>query len=199
MKIITIGREFGSGGRELAKRLSEELKIAYYDKEIITWIAEKGGLNEQYVKETLEHDLMANYAVTIGRSFMQISSETSRMNNLLVAQRQVLLDIAEKGEDCIIVGRSADTVLSEYHPLRIFVYADQKAKIKRCMERENGNSEKEIIQMMKRIDKARASYYGLFSDAVWGSKDNYDLCINTTKLQIKKLIPSLAEYLKSLV
>ena len=200
MKIITISREFGSGGRELAKRLSDAMGIVYYDREILTAIAQKGGFHEDYVRETLEQNYLLQYPLTIGKSFSYVQPIPQTATDLLIAQRNTLLDIARKGSSCIIVGRCADVILRDYHPLRLFVYAGEQAKLRRCLERETDprTTEKDILRQMRRIDKARASYYRLFAETGWGQKENYDLCINTTHVSIKQIVPLLKGYLEGL-
>lgn len=197
MKIITVSREFGSGGREVAKRLSDILGIAYYDSEIIAEIANKSQLDKSYVANTLEKGIQFNIPIHFGRSLSYIPT-TNPATELLVAQTNVIKEIAQKG-DCIIVGRAADVVLREYNPFRIFVYADMPSKIKRCQDRapENENlTEKQMEKKIRQIDKGRSDNYNLLSLSRWGEKTNYDLCVNTSNADIKEITPMIAEYAK---
>ena len=134
-RIITISREFGSGGRELGKRLAEALHIPCYDHEIIEMIAKENGFNEDYVAHMSEKSIEAAYPLTIGHRFgvppFQIMDQPIRV---AVAQRQILENFAKSG-DCVIVGRGADVILKAYKPLNIFVYADKESKIERCQRR----------------------------------------------------------------
>lgn len=196
MSIITISREFGSGGRELGKRLADELGFAYYDREIVTAIAQKTQMDEGYVANALEGGLFRGVPVHFGRTFSYTASLMTNTTNLFVEQHKIIRELAAKG-NCIIVGRAADAILEEYKPLNLFVYADIPSKVARCRERapEGENlTERELIRHIKKIDAERARYYEMFSDTRWGSKEGYHLCVNTTGKQIKKLVPSLAQY-----
>mgnify|MGYP001623109397 CR=1 FL=1 len=146
-KIITIGREFGSGGREFGRRLSETLGVAYYDQEIISEIAKRTSLSEKYVQAVVEHRPSFSFPIHIGRSFYP-SANPAFEQTMTVYQEQarIITEMAAKS-DCVIVGRCADYILQEYRPFRIFVYADMASKIKRCREKgpeEEALSEKEL-------------------------------------------------------
>lgn len=198
MKIITISREFGSGGRELGKRLAEHLGIPCYDHEIIDMIAEKQGLHKDYVSRVSESEIRAFYPTTIGHRFSipQVIAHPSL--EISKVQHSILKELASQG-DCIIVGRCADVILAEMNPMKIFVYADTQSKIERCMARTTDDenlTKKEITKKMKQIDKGRASYRELFTDDRWGQRESYHLCINTSDKEIKVLVPGLAEYIK---
>ena len=195
-KIITIGREFGSGGRELGRRLAEELGIQYYDKEIITEVAKKTSLSEEYVAEIVEGRKQRLYPITIGKTLPIVADyHTNMVQSVFIAQSKIIKELAEKS-DCIIVGRCADYILREMSPYRIFVYASMESRIKRCMEREVDGadySEKDWKKMIKRHDRQRAEYYGFYTGLDWGSIENYDLCINTSEKSIKEMVPYIAK------
>lgn len=198
MKIITLSREFGSGGREMAKRLSEALGIAYYDKEILTAIAKESSLDEGYVERTLEASLNA-YPTTISHSFAMLPYFSASAAQLHAVQYKIIRQLAEKG-DCIIVGRAADSILADMHPFRIFVYADMESKVARCRSRASEDehmSDKDIVRMIKKIDRSRADNHDLVAETGWGDKASYDLCINTSNVSIKAITPLLAEYIKA--
>lgn len=195
-KIITIGREFGSGGRELGRRLSEELKIAYYDREIIQEIAKRTALSEQYIKAIEERLPSATFPIHIGSSFY-VTQNPLWEQTMAVYREQftIIKEMAEKS-DCVIVGRCADYVLKEYNPFRIFVYADLESKFRRCREKapaDEALSDRELKQKMIEIDKSRARYYEFYTEKQWGNKLNFDLCINTSHIVIKKLAPNVAK------
>ncbi len=194
-KIITIGREFGSGGRELGRRLSEELGIAYYDQEIISEIAKRTSLSEQYVQAISEKRPSFSYPIHIQHSFYPgVNPVFEHSLSVYKEQSQIIKEAAEKS-DCIIVGRCADYILKDYNPLRLFVYADMDSKIKRCREKAPEGehlSDKELKQQIKGIDKRRAKYYEFYTEHTWGDKLNYDLCINTTQTVIKEIVPVIA-------
>ena len=187
-KIITIGREFGSGGREFGRRLSETLGVAYYAQEIISEIAKRTSLSEKYVQAVVEHRPSFSFPIHIGRSFYP-SANPAFEQTMTVYQEQarIITEMAAKS-DCVIVGRCADYILQEYRPFRIFVYADMASKIKRCREKgpeEEALSEKELRQKISGIDKKRAKYYAFYTGHAWGDKLNFDLCVNTTQTVIK--------------
>ena len=132
MKIITISREFGSGGRELGKRLADALGVPCYDREIIKLIAEQNGFDESYVSHLSEKVIQVSYPMTIGRRFVTTHPVLEQQIKIISSQREILRQFAQKG-DCVIVGRCADIILRDMKPMNIFVYADQQAKIDRCI------------------------------------------------------------------
>ena len=185
-KIVTISREFGSGGREIGKRLADKLNLTYYDKEIITEISKETGLSEEYIRNISEKGIYPT-AFNFGRSFASFGNLQSNQTEILVKQQEILKKIAEKG-NCIIVGRGADITLKDYNTMNIFVYSDMKSKINRCktkaVEGEN-LSEKELEKKIIQVDKNRKDFHNLISNLEWGNKNNYNLCINTSGLEIK--------------
>lgn len=134
-RIITIGREFGSGGREIGKRLSDELGIAYYDNEIISQIADRTKLAEGYVQHVMENGPSTLYPITIGRSFYMGVDPIMEQNNAIYREQSRLIQEFAEKSDCVIVGRSADYILREKHPFRLFVYAEMEHKMERCKKR----------------------------------------------------------------
>lgn len=200
MKIVTISREFGSGGREIGKRLADELGFDYYDREIISAVAQKSCLDENYVEKMLEKGIPKSFPITFGRTFSFPDSTQENYTKLLVAQQQFITDIAEKDKDFVIVGRAADVILEKYKPLNLFVYADMKSKIKRCRERApqgENLTDREMARRIKQVDLGRAVNRQLLADGGWGEKESYHLCVNTTGVSIKALIPALAGFSKS--
>ena len=198
-RIITISREFGSGGRELGKRLAKALGIPCYDHEIIEMIAKENGFNEDYVANVGEKSIEAAYPLTIGHRFgMQPFQIMEQPIRVAVAQRQIIENFAKQG-DCVIVGRCADVILKDYHPLNLFVYADKEAKIERCLRRAPADEKltrADIERRMRQIDRGRAQYREMYADSKWGAKETYHLCINTTEKYIKEIIPGLAAYVR---
>lgn len=194
MRIITVSRQFSSGGRELAKRMADILGFDYYDKEIIEEIAKNKSLDEGFVESSLYKGYKA-IPLHFARSFSYAFASTGK-SELLVEEKRVIDQIAKKGRDFIIVGRNADLLLKEYSPLNIFVCADLESKIKRCIDKaEKGNipSQKEIEKQIKQIDKARAASRSLLSESKWGDCVCYHLTINTTGWQIKELTPIISK------
>ena len=199
-KIITIGREFGSGGRELGRRLAEELGFEYYDKEIINAIAQKTSMSQEYVQEVLEGKPHTLYPITIAQSmFIADNFYIQQEQSIYLAQSEIIRELAQKS-NCVIVGRCADYILKDFKPFRIFVYADINSRIKRCFDRNTGSqkilTEKEMKKQILKIDKDRAKYYNYYTGNEWSDKINYDLCINTTDVVIKEIVPVIAKIFK---
>lgn len=202
--VITIGREFGSGGRELGKRLSELLGYAYYDKEIIEEIAKRTQLAESYVHQIVEQKTGVFFPITIGRTLHHVQPVGSdymlkQYTAVYTEQANVLREMANRS-DCIIVGRCADYILKDEDPLRIFVYGDMQHKIERCRQKNEEQkhlSDKEMIRMINRVDKSRAKYYRYYTGQEWGERSNYDLCVNTSTISVKELAEALAQMIKS--
>ncbi len=197
-KIITIGREFGSGGRELGRKLAENLGFEYYDKEIITEIAKNTSLSEQYVQQIMEKSPHDMFPITVAHTFSYIDTYALQQKQTVYAeQEKVIKSMAEKS-DCVIVGRCADYILRNYNPFKIFVYASMQSKIARCLEREQDKesfTEKKMRKYIKNVDKNRARYYDFYTGLVWGDKLNYDICVNTTGLNLDDVVPHIAKML----
>ncbi|MBR2646061.1 MAG: cytidylate kinase-like family protein [Clostridia bacterium] len=198
MKIITISREFGSGGRELGKRLADILGFAYYDREILTAIAEKRHLDATYVEKKLDAQAWQAFPISYRRTFTALPS-FSASADLLAEQKRVLEEIAQKGDDCVIVGRNADVLLKAYQPFNIFVCADKNTKLRRCQERADANetlTEKELEKRMKSVDKSRAKTREMLSGGAWGQREEYHLVVNTSSWEIKALSEALAPFIQ---
>ncbi len=197
-KIVTISREFGSGGREIGKRLSDTLNLAYYDEEIIAEISKETGLSEDYINNISEKGIYP-VAFNFGRTFASFGNLQLNQTEILVKQQNVLKKIADKG-DCIIVGRGADIALKDYNTMNIFVYSDMEDKIKRCKYKAKEDeklTDKELEKKIIQINKDRKKFHNLISNLEWGDKNNYNLCINTSEIEIKEIIPAIAEYIES--
>lgn len=193
-RIITINRQFGSGGRELGKRLAEQLGIAYYDNEIITEIANRSGLAYQYVNSIVEKKPIMYFPITIGRTFLGHAQNSLDFNTRIYAeQHSIVKELAERS-DCVVIGRCSDYILREMNPFRIYVYADMPHRIKRCTEKAPEGEQMSPAAMEKHIagiDKERSEYYRHFTGRKWEDMTGYDLCINTSGMEIKKLIPQI--------
>lgn len=198
MRIITISREFGSGGRELGKRLADALGFSYYDKEIISAIAKESNFDENYVEETLMRGLTPNYTLTFGHTFA-FGPDPIMQNELKILnlQQEIIRELAKKG-DCVMVGRTSGSILEkDFHPLKIFVYADLASRLERCRSRADASehlTDRELEKKIRQIDEGRARHQRLFTDKKWGARENYHLCINTTGLNIRDIIPSVKDY-----
>ena len=191
-KIITIGREFGSGGRELGRLIAEKMNYAYYDREIISEIAKRTSLSEKYVQHIAEHKPVIPFPIHTGRTFWAVIPDYGQ--EVQKEQHDIIREMAAKS-DCVIVGRGADYILRELKPLRLFVYSDIESKIKRCQKNstsdyENGESmsEKELRRRIEQINRGRADYYEFYTGQKWGDKGHYDLCINTSNINDMNII-----------
>ena len=178
-RIITISREFGSGGRFIGEEVAKKLGIAYYDKNIINDIAEKSGLSPEYVQKNAElspkKGLFA-YALA-GRDITGKSVE----DMVYEAQRKVILDLAEKGP-CVIIGRNADYILKDRDDvLNVFIHGGTPEKIQRITRLYNVEEQK-AVKMMVDIDKRRMVNYNFYTNQKWGKADNYTLCLNSSQL-----------------
>ena len=178
-RIITISREFGSGGRFIGEEVAKKLGIAYYDKNIIGQIAEKSGLSPEYIQENAElspkKGLFA-YAFS-GRDITGKSVE----DMVYEVQRNIILELAEK-EPCVIIGRNADYILKDRDDvLNVFIHGDMPEKIKRITRIYNVK-QKEAVKMMADTDKRRRTNYNFYTDQNWGKASNYTLCLNSSQL-----------------
>lgn len=178
-RIITISREFGSGGRFIGEEVAKKLGIAYYDKNIIGQIAEKSGLSPEYIQENAElspkKGLFA-YAFS-GRDITGKSVE----DMVYEAQRNIILELAEK-EPCVIIGRNADYILKDRDDvLNVFIHGDMPEKIQRITGLYNVE-EKEAVKIMADTDKRRRTNYNFYTDQNWGEASNYTLCLNSSQL-----------------
>lgn len=197
MNIITISREFGSGGRELGKRLADFLGYDYYDSEIISAVAQKSGLDAAYIENTLTNHGWQNQPLTFRGTLGSASYVQSSKIELLLEQKKVIEEIAALGKDCIIVGRNADFILQSFQPFNLFVCAETEAKLNRCLERTPQGEQltkKELLRQMKQIDKVRSQTRGLMTNSAWGQRDAYHLTVNTTEWEIKELVPAVADF-----
>ncbi|RGH37051.1 cytidylate kinase-like family protein [Firmicutes bacterium AM41-5BH] len=178
-RIITISREFGSGGRFIGEKVAKKLGIAYYDKNIISQIAEESGLSSEYIQESAElspkKGLFA-YAFA-GRDITGKSIE----DIVYEAQRKVILELAEK-ESCVIVGRNADFILQDRDDvLNVFIHGNMPEKTQRISRLYNV-SEQEAVKMMADVDKRRMINYNFYTEQRWGKASNYTLCLNSSQL-----------------
>ncbi len=194
-RIVTISREFGSGGREFGRRLSENLGFAYYDQEIVQEIAKRTELSVKYVKQVMTHRPISSFPIHVGRSFrMMADPNLDQSQTIFREQCTILREIAAKS-DCVIVGRCADYILQDEEPFRIFVYADMPSKVKRCREKNYEKEEltdRELERRIAAVNRRRAEYYEYYTGQKWGDRIHYDLCINTTQGTVKGIAAAVA-------
>ncbi len=188
-KIITISRQFGSGGRTVGKELAAKLGIACYDAEIIEKIAKESGFAPDYIAENSEYTASRNWFTSAvnGRDF----TGHSYQDDLWSIQCKVIRELAEEGP-CVIVGRCADYILrGRPDCLRVFIHADMDSRAKRIVEH-YGESPVAPAKRLKDKDKRRAAYYNFYTDMRWGAMENYDVALNTGALGIDACVNLLA-------
>ena len=192
-RIITISREFGSGGRFIGEEVAKKLGIKYYDKEIIGQIAKESGLAPEYIKENAELSPKKGifaYAFT-GRDITGKSVE----DMVYEAQRKVILDLAEK-ESCVIIGRNADYILKDRDDvLNVFIHGNMPEKTQRIIRLYNVD-EKKAVKMMADTDKRRMTNYNFYTEHKWGKASNYTLCLNSSQLGYDRCEKIIMECIK---
>ncbi len=187
--VITVGRQFGSGGREVARKVAEMLGISFYDKELIALAAKESGLSEELfegIEDMSSNSLLYSLVMGIqsGNGSYYRYGDVFNSDGLFRVQSQVIRGLAEKGS-CVVVGRCADYILREQPNLmNVFVHAEQDCRIKRVAELHN-LSEKEAAATIKKTDKRRGSFYNFYTSQTWGNVNNYHLAVNTSKLGIE--------------
>jgi cytidylate kinase len=199
--IITISREFASGGRLVGERLALQLGIPFYDKAIINLAAEKSGLSSQFIEQTTESipssSFLFGLAVSAASAPMNLSMhyDTPVNDKAFYAQAAVIRELAERSS-CIIIGRCADYVLREHDNLiRLFVYAPKEDRIVRAT-RIYKETDANIAEKIRKIDKSRANYYKYYTGENWGNLHNYDLAINSSSCGIDGTVEMLKTLLR---
>ena len=202
--IITIARQYGSGGREIGERVAKLLDIPLYDKEIITDAAAKGSLNEEIIKkadESAANSLL--YTLAMGSNVlgttMHFGYKMPLNDKLFILQSEVIKEYAKKGS-CVIIGRCADYVLrDEPNILRLFIYGDLDHRQARVLERHPELKSSQVIDVINKTDKRRSSYYNFYTGNKWGKYDNYDMTINSSTLGIDHTAQVVAASAKKLM
>ena len=192
-RIITISREFGSGGRFIGEEVAKKLGISYYDKNVINEIAEKSGLSPEYIQENAELSPkkgMFAYALA-GRDITGRSVE----DMIHEAQRKVILELAKKGP-CVIIGRNADYILKDRDDvLNVFIHGNMPEKTQRIIRLYNVD-EKKAVKMMADTDKRRMTNYNFYTEHKWGKASNYTLCLNSSQLGYDRCEKIIMECIK---
>lgn len=192
--IITVSRQFGSGGRSVAKQLAEKLGIPYYDKEIIEMVVEKTGFHPDYVSQRGEH---APYASTFAYAFT--GRNTGGMSNddlLWKAQCHAIEELTQKGP-CVILGRCADYLLRERQDaFHVFVCADSAFRAKRVVEK-YGETPVKIEKRLDEKDRKRRVSYNHYTGRKWGDTSNYDLAINSASVGVDRVADLIIEAIKA--
>lgn len=193
-RIITISRQFGSGGRTIAKEVAKRLGYAYYDKEIIEKVAEKTGFDPKYIEENGEYapgkSIFSLASSFIGSS--RVMGGMSAYDYLWVTQRNTILDIVEQGS-CVIVGRCADYILRDRKDaLHVFIHASMEARAIRIVNR-YGESDKKPEERLKEKDSKRSVNYKHFTGRVWGDCRNYDITLNSDTVGIERSVQIIVD------
>lgn len=194
-KVITVSREFGSGGRELGVRLAEYYKIPFYDKELISLAADHMDMAEaafqHYDEDLKEHD-------PLDRHFYQPFSTVYQVpmsDQIFVAQSRIIRSLAAKGP-CVIVGRCADRILND--SINLFIYGKMKDRVKRMMTLEPDADPKEMEKKIREIDRKRKDYYQYYTGAQWGKAQNYHLCVESGLVGVDGCLRAAVSYLGEL-
>lgn len=200
--IITIGRQFGSGGREIGKKVAEHFGIKFYDKDLLTRAAKESGFCEEMIQshdERPTNSFLYNLVMDT-YSFGYNSSSFVDMpisHKVFLAQFDTIKKIASEGP-CVIVGRCADSILKETgNSLNIYIHAGKNFKAEHLMER-NHVSYDEAVREMERLDKRRASHYKYYADQVWGFAENYHLCLDSSLIGIEKCVSVICDIYRSI-
>ncbi|WP_027399348.1 cytidylate kinase-like family protein [Anaerovorax odorimutans] len=196
--IITIARQFGSGGREIGKNLANELNIAFYDKDLIKIAAEESGIHEELFENVDENhknsfwDNMAYNTTSFGNPFSS-GSDIPINDKLFIIQSNVIKELAEK-DSCVIVGRCADYILkSNPNAIHIFIHSNKEDKINRIINSYGIPAENAEVLMIK-TDKKRATYHNYYSSGKWGKAENYNLAIDSNVLGISGTVEIIKKF-----
>lgn len=189
-RVITISREFGSGGRTIGKEVAEKLGLPCYDRELIEKAAEESGFTKEYIEKIGEHTVHSGWLGTAfsGRNF---HDGMSNQDYLWVVQRNIILEIAQK-ESCVIVGRCADYILREEADcLRVFIHSSMEKRAERIVNL-YGEQKDSPEKRLKDKDKKRSAYYRFYTDSEWGDVRNYDLALDSGVFGIEKCVDVIA-------
>lgn len=191
--VITISREYGSGGRAIGEKLAKELGIPFYNKELILMAAKESGLSEEYIKKAEQQKSTSFlYGLYMGAQQLPMNDQ------IFLIQSKIIREIAEKGP-CVIVGRCADYVLrdADVRLLRVFVSAPEEQRIARKMEQEH-LTQPQAVRLLRKMDKQRRKYYETYTHHVWGDSTNYDLCIDTSTCTLDEAASRIADRFRAM-
>lgn len=194
--IITIGREYGSGGREIGEKLAERLGISCYDKLIIDRIAKESNMDPNFVKKIEENqkEIMRHTVYHTYYDMHTVISEPSIATKINMVRIKVIEDLSKNGS-CVIIGRASDCILKEEkNLLSFFICANDECRINRIMERQDCNR-KTAKKMIKQVDKNRAEFYNFNSDKIWGSPSSYNFTVNSSFLGIDGTVEAILSYI----
>ncbi len=194
--VITVSRQFGSGGRTIGRLLSERLGVPFYDKELVQQVADETGLDTAFIEEKGELSPSKSFfSFAVSQSIPYMNNGLSISDFLFCAQRQVILKLAE--QPCVIVGRCADSILRDRADcFNVFIHADMAFRVDRIV-RLYGESEKKPEQRLADKDKKRKIYYKHYTDREWGDANNYDMCLNSGKIGIEKCVELILDAVRN--
>ena len=185
-KVITISRQFGSGGRSIGKAVAEKLGIPYYDKELVDKVAKESGFSHEFIEEIGEYASVTSsflFNIAVSSHPMGLIDTMSVSDKLYVCQTNVIRDLAEKGP-CVIVGRCADYILRDDPAcLSVFISSTIETRIQKIVER-MGVTVEQAKELMTKNDKSRAAYYNYYTNKTWGMASSYNLCVDASILGI---------------
>ena len=195
--IITIGREYGSGGHQIGQAVAEKLGVAFYDKQIISLAAQKSGLSDEFIannEQRVRSGLMQNLAASAAYSSGFFSGQYLPLSeSIFISQAQVIRDVAAR-ESAVIVGRCADYVLAgRENTINVFIHAPAEERVRRIMALYHLD-EAAAIKAITTSDKERGNHYFRYTDRKWGKAQNYDLCINSALMGIDKTVELLVRF-----
>ena len=199
--IITIGREYGSGGREIGKLVAGKLGIPFYDKEVLTRAAQESGLCHELFERHDEKASVGSMLTSTGSAGMSMGTahvglQMPLNQRVFLAQFDAINKIAQEEGSCVIVGRCADYVLKDLeHVTHVFIYASQEKRIERIMRVENVDRDR-ARELIRKTDKQRKNYYNFFADGNWGLRSNYDLMIRTDDRNFDNIADAIIAYAK---
>ncbi len=199
--VITIGREYGSGGKYIGERLAEDLGLKLYDKELLKKVAEESGMDLETLEEMdekKEQSFWYTFAMSMyAQDSLETISEIPSNEKIFIEQAKIIEDLANK-EDCIIIGRCSNIILkNKPNVLNVFIYSSElDFKVKRKMKYDNFETELEAIKAIDNIDRERKNYYNYFTKENWGDRKDYDLMIDTSRLGVDGAVELIKEYLK---
>ena len=198
-KVITISRQFGSGGRTIGKKVAEKLGIPYYDKELVDQVAKESGFSHEFIEEIGEYASVTSsflFNIAVSAHPMGLIDTMSVSDKLYVCQTNVIRDLAAKGP-CVIVGRCADYILQDKAKcLKVFIHADMAFRAKRIVE-VYGEREQSPEQRLRDKDKRRAAYHRFYTNMKWGYAQNYHITLDSGELGIDKCADIIADLYKS--
>ncbi len=198
--VVTIARQYGSGGKTVGKMLAKEMEIPWYSRDILKMASEESGISEQLFMqfdEKLKSSLFKRISPDIytGELIPPESSDFVSAKNLFNYQAEVIKKLA-KTESCVIVGRAADFVLKDYpNVVSVFVHGSEEFNLARAME-QNSMTEEEMKKFIAKTDKYRADFYKHYTGREWTDARNYDLCLNSSKLGFEKCVEEIRAYIK---